>query len=125
MACSGHNQPPTTARPTAFTGSRFRVTTVTRDHSSADADSSVVTRGRYEADQMPSTTIAVALSDLFGADSTVRLYDYINPDALDTLFGPPRDGDTRTEVNLSFTCEGYTVSVHSNGTFVITKKYDK
>ena len=49
-----------------------------------------------------------------------RLVNYIDPDALDELFGPREDGTPRdTDGRVVFTYDEFTVHVHSEGTIAI------
>lgn len=70
----------------------------------------------YESDQPPSIAIVNALADLEGVDPTELdyiLYDYIHPEALDTLTqsGP---------VTVTFPLEEYMISTTESGTVQIT-----
>lgn len=69
------------------------------------------------------TTLAHAVSDVTGIDVTdtgFTLNDYVDPDALDTLFQPKGDGTPRTNGSLTLTILGCQVVVHSTGQIVIT-----
>lgn len=55
----------------------------------------------------------IALTEL-----DTRLYDVIEPEALNELFQPEEDGPA-TESVVSFTFHGYTVTVHSDSSVEI------
>jgi hypothetical protein len=68
------------------------------------------------------TTLAHALSDISGVDVTdtgFTLYDYIDPDALDSLFKPRDDGVQAVNGMLTFTVWGHQVTVYSDGQIAI------
>ena len=63
-----------------------------------------------------------AVATLKDADPTEVdcLADYVDPDALDELFGPQADGTPRdTDGRVIFTYDEYTVHIHSDGTIAI------
>lgn len=69
-----------------------------------------------------STTIVHALSDLAGVDVTdtrSRLYDSVDPDALDRLFRPRLDGTPRADGHVVFTVWNYRVTAYSDGRIVV------
>ncbi|UHQ99013.1 hypothetical protein HYG81_25035 (plasmid) [Natrinema zhouii] len=70
----------------------------------------------YESEQPPSLAVVNALANLEEEDPTdlnYTLYDYIHPEALDTLIqsGP---------VTVTFTVNQYTVHITGSGTIRIT-----
>jgi len=68
------------------------------------------------------TTLAHAISDVTGVDVTdagFTLNDYVDPDALDSLFKPRDDGTARIDGHLSFAVWGYQVTVYSDGQIAI------
>ncbi|SIR86934.1 hypothetical protein SAMN05421858_4196 [Haladaptatus litoreus] len=56
---------------------------------------------------------AVAETDDQSVDDLEPLYEVIDPDALNTLFGPHVDGSSRTVGEISFQYAGYWVTVSS------------
>lgn len=48
-------------------------------------------------------------------EMSVRLYDAIDPDALNDLFQPTRNGPSRDEGRISFTVGEFAVDVHAGG----------
>jgi len=68
------------------------------------------------------TTLTHALSDVSGIDVTdtgFTLYDHVDPDALDQLFKPTKDGSQRMNGMLTFTVWGHQVTVYSDGQIAI------
>jgi len=68
------------------------------------------------------TTLAHAISDVTGVDVTdagFTLNDYVDPEALDSLFRPRDDGTVRIDGHLSFAVWGYQVTVYSDGQIAI------
>lgn len=47
------------------------------------------------------------------------LYDHVDPEALDELFGPTRTGSRRSLGRTSFAYAGYHVTVHSDGEIAV------
>ncbi|WP_339104861.1 HalOD1 output domain-containing protein [Haloterrigena salinisoli] len=73
-------------------------------------------RIQYErdTDESPSIATATALSQYFDEDisaTSTRLYDYIDPDALDSLFADTNRGASRTDGTVEFSVEDATVRV--------------
>ncbi|QFU81640.1 HalOD1 output domain-containing protein [Natronorubrum aibiense] len=67
-----------------------------------------------DADEAPSIAAATALAQYHGDDVTetdTRLYDYIDPDALDALFADTERGARRHTGTVEFTVEDATVTV--------------
>ncbi len=56
-----------------------------------------------------------AASDRPATEMNVRLYDAIDPDALDDLFEPTRAGSNRDEGRVSFSIAEFAVDVHASG----------
>jgi hypothetical protein len=70
-----------------------------------------------------STTVAHALANVMGEDVTqteFTLFECIDPDALDAIFSPLRDGRERCSGHVAFNVRGYQVTVYSSGHIVIT-----
>lgn len=73
-------------------------------------------RIQYErsAEEPPSIATATALAQYFGEDvsaTSTRLYDYIDPDALDALFRDTHTGTSRAAGTVEFTVKDVTVTV--------------
>ncbi|MDQ2050126.1 HalOD1 output domain-containing protein [Natronolimnohabitans sp. A-GB9] len=73
-------------------------------------------RIQYEraTDEPPSIATAMALAQYFDDDveaTSVRLYDYVDPDALDALFAETNRGASRTTGTVEFQVEDATVRV--------------
>ncbi|ADB59466.1 hypothetical protein Htur_0568 [Haloterrigena turkmenica DSM 5511] len=73
-------------------------------------------RIQYERDanEPPSIATATALAQYFDDDigsTNTRLYDYINPDALDSLFADTHRGASRADGTVEFSVENATVTV--------------
>lgn len=64
---------------------------------------------------------AVAAIDGRAPNDLDPLYHVVDPDALDTLFGPTIGDDHRGDVEISFRYHGYEVSVRSYGMIVISE----
>ena len=64
-----------------------------------------------------SATVTRALAEAMDADPTEigPLYDQFDPDALDGLFHPRRNGSDRTGGHIAFTFDEYRVFVRSDG----------
>ncbi|RBI63546.1 hypothetical protein DMJ13_03155 [halophilic archaeon] len=68
--------------------------------------------------ERPSTAVVNALAaheDTDVGEIRPQLYDVVDPDALDALFGPRLDGRPRTSGRVVFTYLGHRVTVHSDG----------
>lgn len=75
-----------------------------------------------------STTVAHALADVMASDvsdTEFRLYDCIDPDALDNIFAPTADGAPRPFGHVAFKIRGYQVTVYDQGQIVITSPPDQ
>ncbi|WP_255170358.1 HalOD1 output domain-containing protein [Natrononativus amylolyticus] len=75
-------------------------------------------RVRYERDENepPSVAVATAVAQFRGNDvtaATTRLYDYIDPEALDALFADRYDGQGRPGGRIRFEVDGLTVVVRN------------
>lgn len=75
-------------------------------------------RVRYERSEAepPSVAVATALAKFRGHDvtaATTRLYDYIDPEALDALFADRYDGHERPGGRVRFEVDDVTVVVRS------------
>ncbi|WP_436347170.1 HalOD1 output domain-containing protein [Natronorubrum sp. FCH18a] len=73
-------------------------------------------RVRYERDtnEPPSIATATALAEFHGEDvaaTSTRLYDYIDPDALDALFAETHSGISRAAGTVEFAVGDVTVTV--------------
>lgn len=67
------------------------------------------------------------IADVHGvepADLNARLYDYIDPDALDALFAPVGDEMQRDVGHVEFTMLGCSVVVHADGAVVVERTTD-
>ncbi|MFB1066049.1 HalOD1 output domain-containing protein [Natrinema sp. H-ect4] len=73
-------------------------------------------RIQYERDanESPSIAAATALAQYYGDDVTatsMQLYDYIDPDALDSLFTETNRGDARARGTVEFQIDDAMVTV--------------
>ena len=73
-------------------------------------------RVQYERDtnEPPSIATATALAKFFDEDvgaTSTRLYDYVDPDALDSLFADTHRGGSRAAGTVEFDVEDATVTV--------------
>ncbi len=67
-----------------------------------------------DADEPPSIAAAMALAQYFGNDVTAtstRLYDYIEPDALDSLFADTNRGARRATGTVEFEVDDAVVTI--------------
>lgn len=70
-----------------------------------------------------STVVVHALADVMDADVTqveAALYERIDPASLDRLFARTADGTPRRDGEVTFTVQGYRVTVDSDGQIEIT-----
>lgn len=77
--------------------------------------------------QRVSTAVIDAVAEAVDADPTElhsRLYDSIDPDALDTLFADKYNGTPRTGGSVTFTMYGYEITVYSDGGICIHDLYE-
>lgn len=66
----------------------------------------------------PSIAVVNAIAEHEGASSEEigqQLYDVIDPDALDALFRPRADGESRGSGKAVFTYRGYRITYESDG----------
>jgi len=97
------------------------------DRSRRDQTAAVRTDGGhdYEADEDESFSEAVirSVSAVRGVDPTELppLYDTIDPDGLDELFGPTVQGKSRSGARVQFTYAGCEVTVFSSGRVLIER----
>ena len=73
-------------------------------------------RIRYDRDENepPSIATAIALAEFHGEDvqsASTLLYDYVDPEALDSLFAARYDGDERADGQVRFDVDGASVVV--------------
>lgn len=71
----------------------------------------------WQRDEPISTVIVKIIASLEDVAPThlEPLHDYVDPDALDRLVAPKRDGTPRTGAFASFRFEGYDVTVSGDG----------
>lgn len=70
----------------------------------------------------PSIAVIEAVADRDSVDETALetpLFDVIDPCALDALFHPKPDGTARGGGTVTFSYEGYAVTVQSDGTVTL------
>lgn len=69
----------------------------------------------------PSTVVVTAISSINDIDplELEKLNDHVDPDSLDSLFRPQRDGTPRGDGEVSFSFAGYEVSIRSHGEAVL------
>ena len=68
------------------------------------------------------TTVVHALADCMNVDVTdgsLSLYDSVDPDALDALFRPRYDGNSRSGGTVAFSVADHRVTVRSDGEILI------
>lgn len=73
---------------------------------------------RLQDGERPSTAVVNAIVDLEGSSSDEigpRLYDAVDPDALDSLFRPRVDGKVRAGGKAVFGYRGYEITYESDG----------
>ncbi|NHN60506.1 MULTISPECIES: HalOD1 output domain-containing protein [Halorussus] len=87
--------------------------------------SSGVTRAFHdpEGDATLVQTILEALDDAAdpGEEPTVRLYDAVDPDALEAIFRPTRNGPRRDAGRVSFSVGAFRVDVHAGGQVLVRR----
>lgn len=69
------------------------------------------------------TTVVEAVSEATGIDPLkldTRLYDVVDPDGLEQVFGKKADGTIRTGGKLTFELAQCDVTIHSEGRVVVT-----
>jgi hypothetical protein len=95
---------------------------VRRDESSGSSDTDTITY-RTTDDEPSSESVLGAVADVTGTDPTDMdpLYDVINPDALDELFGRSIDRDQQSPLDyVLFHFEGCAVAVHADRRIEVT-----
>ena len=86
---------------------------------SNDGRNEVVYSGTWESESVAlSTCVAEALSTVI--EDCPTLYDVVDPDALDALFGTKADGTPRDRGRVSFGIDDYLVTGNGDGTFVVS-----
>ncbi|KZN23936.1 hypothetical protein A4G99_12265 [Haladaptatus sp. R4] len=82
---------------------------------------------RFSSDEPPSEAIVRALSVAEGVVPTelTLLYESIDPEALDALFGTPIIGEKDGGVIVKFSVSGHRVIIRSNGSITILVKTDE
>ena len=90
------------------------------EDSGGEADGEVpVYRRRFDAQQPHSMSLAVveAIESVLDAEDVNNrsLYDIVDPDALDALFGPRSDGLPRTRGSVTLPLADHEVRVHADG----------
>ena len=87
--------------------------------------SSGVSRAFYDPgdDTTLVQTILETLDDAAepGEEPTVRLYDAVDPDALEAIFRPTRNGLPRDTGRVSFSVGAFAVDVHASGHVVVRR----
>lgn len=78
-----------------------------------------------DTDESAPSAVVRAVSDLTGLDPTEMdpLYDYVDPDALDTLVGNATDGDV-TDFYISFRMQGVRVAIDGDRSIVVHDESD-
>lgn len=73
-----------------------------------------------------SEVVVFALATIAGTepDELLPLHDTVDPDALDELFAPTMDGRPRAGGRVTFTHDGYTVTLGHDGTLAIRSVVD-
>lgn len=79
----------------------------------------------WEGDDDLSTAIVSTVARLSDTDpvNVGRIFDRIDPDALDRLFEPAREDLDRNDGHLWFPLDGYGVTVYGNG-FVVVRRLE-
>lgn len=75
-----------------------------------------------QSEKSLSTTIVSALLEIEEVDVPhlgFTLEDYVDTDALDSLFAPKMDGTPRKETRMEFTVPGYEITIDSDGHITI------
>lgn len=82
------------------------------------------TTHQLPADKRTSTAIVECIAEANGVCPCAlddRLYDHVDPDALDRLLNTGSQGHGTVEVNVSFRMAGCEVTVDNTGAVVITR----
>jgi hypothetical protein len=78
---------------------------------------------RFDWTETDSVTheVVEAVAAVSGRDPTALdpIASQIDPDALDTLFEPRRDGEQRTSGHVTFPFDGYEVTVYAHGEIAV------
>jgi len=94
----------------------------TRSHQAPQPEQRYVVHHDFDGTAEFTTTIVHAISDVTGVDPSdagIRLYDHVDPDALNRLFKPKSDGSPRLDCTLTFSVWGCWVSIHSSGRITV------
>lgn len=67
-------------------------------------------------------TIAAAIEERWGGESIEPLHEYVDTDALEALFRPISEEKRRDRGQVSFSVEGFDVTVDANGLIVIEER---
>ena len=87
-----------------------------------DDTHAIVETTTYDRDQPLSAVVVEAVADAADADPVelgTRLYDQIDPDALDNLFADRHNGMPRGGGHVTFSLLDYEVTVYSDGHVVV------
>jgi len=72
-------------------------------------------------DDDPSTQVIRGVEEIVGqgAEKQTWLYDCVDPDALDAIFGQKHDGSPRTNGKITFPARGCEILVNADGEIVV------
>lgn len=87
-----------------------------------DETHSITESPAHDREEPLSTAVIDAVADaaeLDPAELGARLYDQVDPDALDNLFGDRHDGTPRGSGHVSFSLLDYEITVYSDGHVVV------
>lgn len=78
----------------------------------------------YDSDGSATLTAAIvhaiaSIADVDVSQGEFSLYDSVDPDALESIFGSKADGSKRTGGHVAFTALDYEVYVYANGDIII------
>lgn len=96
------------------------------EHPSVTTEATYGVQHDMEGDRPLSTTLITALADVADVDPLATqqlLYDVLDPDALNALFEPRRDGTPRPNGSVSFSIYGHNVVVESDGQITIRSEF--
>lgn len=88
----------------------------------ASDDTGVVETATYDRDEPLSAAVIEAVADAADADPAelgTRLYDRIDPDALDNLFDDRHNGMPRGSGHVVFSLLDYEITAYSDGHVVV------